>query len=649
MSLIGKFNSILDRKGNSGDPAQGTPTDAPEQWLIQPPADWPEAKACTQEEIFSHIREIADRLVKHAAAGTQPLDCAGITFIHGKAGSGKTFLINRLENEIEGVLVLVPTNTAATLYNNAHTLHSFFFDIIDSPDQGFQDPANITPERVELLRQRLLRHRIIVIDEISMVRSDMFEMLHQLLSRAVGNRLPFGGIPVVVAGDLFQLPPVVDSKETEEYLHEVYGGPYFFEAPVVKENPGAITLFEPTHSFRQQNDPEFTRLLDAFRHPLTPEGKVAVIERINRRVSDEVPQDAVYIAAANREVTLINQAHLDRLPGPTFESRARYKMFDASGGIVEFLHGEAPARTLADKIVVPTKFDGVFRYKPGARVMLTTSYRRAGYVNGDLGTIVGCHYNDIFDIRIDRTGQTVCYPGFKSHYEAARYNMIYDRDTRRLKRGRLIQHTRQIPLKLGYAFTIHKAQGQTYNKVVINLESHIFAQGQLYVALSRAKSLAGLTLTRPVTYSDIISDESVFDFLRIIRSGKPTSSASQKKSEGSGEDDKQIKTEKYFYRCDDFISFIRLHETDETTLRYMVETLNGFSTMFMMGHYNPARDELEKVIRVIERAYITDRYRELMVRILSMQGNEKDLRYVLNAIFEIYTDVVRLPKNHISE
>ncbi|MDE5902969.1 MAG: AAA family ATPase, partial [Muribaculaceae bacterium] len=137
---------------------------------------------------------------------------AGITFVHGKAGCGKSHLIKKLEAAIPGCQVLTPTNLAASLYRRARTLHSFFWAGLDNLDEGYQNPENITPAKASNVSLVLSGVTMLVFDEISMVRSDTFEMINQLCQRAKGDSRPFGGMPVVVVGDMFQLPPVVEDE-----------------------------------------------------------------------------------------------------------------------------------------------------------------------------------------------------------------------------------------------------------------------------------------------------------------------------------------------------------------------------------------------------------------------------------------------------
>ncbi|MBD5299104.1 MAG: AAA family ATPase, partial [Bacteroides sp.] len=239
----------------------------------------------------------------------------GITFVHGKAGCGKTYLINKIEAADRGCQVLTPTNLAASLYKRARTIHSFFYGKFDDLKEGFQNPDNITPSKVRDMAILLSSVSILVIDEISMVRADTFEMMNQLCRQAKGNDLPFGGITVVVVGDLFQLPPIVSDEAIHDYLINEYGGIYFYDSHVIQKNIDKVRLFELTKSYRQKNDPEFVKLLDAFRSPLSPERKVKLLEALNTRVTTLLPEDAIYVASSNDEVSAINREKLGVLPG----------------------------------------------------------------------------------------------------------------------------------------------------------------------------------------------------------------------------------------------------------------------------------------------------------------------------------------------
>jgi hypothetical protein len=585
----------------------------------------------------------------------------GITFVHGKAGCGKTYLINQIESSNRGCQVLTPTNLAASLYRRARTLHSFFWKGFDDLDEGFQNTANITPAKASNMSYELSKVTMLVFDEISMVRSDTFEMMNQICQKAKRNSLPFGGIPVVLVGDLFQLPPVVSDEAIHNYLINEYGGIYFFDSHVIKNNMDKVKLFELTKSYRQKNDPEFVKLLDSFRVPLSPEKKVELLESLNTRVSTVLPEDAVYIASSNDEVSTINSDKLESLPGDLLSAEAVYKIkLKDSDSHIELRHSELPSDANIAPIVVPSQFEGILNFKVGARVMLTqnskirTSFQprcyEVNYTNGDFGTIVSFE-NNTFTIKLDK-GKTVLCPDrendnyWSSQTREYRYEFDYDSANHKITRKKpFIQRTDQFPLKLAYAFTIHKSQGQTYDKVILDLNSHIFAPGQLYVALSRAKSLDGLFLTKRITYSDIISDESIFLFLnkvRLANGAKATAPAPAPQPQPVPK--RTIDNP----RCDDFISFVKLNEQNESIKDFLCHSLDSYKAVFALGQNDLAMEELIKVIDLVNGSYITDRYENMILVMRSKQPTSEDCSYNLNAIFEIYTDVVKSPRQQLS-
>lgn len=166
-----------------------------------------EPKGSTQEEVYNYL------------VGNP----SGITFVHGKAGCGKTYLINKVVQNVQGCQVLVPTNLAASLYRGARTMHSFFYGCLDNLEEGYQNPENITSGKVAGLHSTLMGIKLLIIDEISMVRADLFEMMNQICQKALGNSKPFGGISVVLVGDMFQLPPIVSEEAVYEYLKKNMG------------------------------------------------------------------------------------------------------------------------------------------------------------------------------------------------------------------------------------------------------------------------------------------------------------------------------------------------------------------------------------------------------------------------------------------
>ena len=317
-----------------------------------------------------------------------------------------------------------------------------------------------------------------------MVRADLFEMMNQICQKGLRNNNPFGGLSIVLVGDMFQLPPIVSDDAVMDYLKQEYGGIYFFNSHIIQKEMQNIKLFELTKSFRQANDPSFVAILDAFRQPLSPERKVEIMDAINSRVTAILPNDAVYVASSNEEVRQVNTQKLSELPGQITTIDAEYTIRKKGGNDhVTLKHSELPSDEDICEIVVPSAYDSQLRFKRGARVVLCKSSKYWGYVNGDFGTIED--FNGVyFTIRLDDGNSLIKCPNPNDRYKAKqmneyRYEMVYDPKRHQLERKTpFIQKTKQFPLKLAYAFTIHKAQGQTYEKVILDLNSHIFAPGQ---------------------------------------------------------------------------------------------------------------------------------------------------------------------------
>lgn len=583
----------------------------------------------TQEDVLKYLRNIP----------------SGITFVHGKAGCGKTHLIKQLVSQINGCQVLTPTNLAASLYKGARTIHSFFYGPLDSLDEGYQNPDNLTDGKVTWVRNLLLPINMLVFDEISMVRADLFEMLNQICQIALNNRKPFGGIPIVLVGDLFQLPPIVSDDAVMDYLKAEYGGIYFFNSHVVQTELKNIKLFELTKSYRQLNDPDFVNILDAFRKPLSPGEKVEIMNAINSRVTDNLPNDAVYVASSNEEVRQVNTKKLAELPGDITTVDAEYTIQKKDGtGNVTLKDSDLPSNEDICEIVIPSAYDSQLCFKRGAQVVITKSSKYWGYVNGDFGVIEDFN-DDYFTIVLKKNNATIQCPNPNDRYKSSqmveyRYEMEYDPAQHKLVRKTpFIQKTKQFPVKLAYAFTIHKAQGQTYDKVILDLNSHIFAPGQLYVALSRARSLQGLFLTKPVTYSDIISDDSIFDFLDKVRSynyGVVINSTPPQKI--------SIKINSL---CYSFYLFVEKNEVNVSSKEYMLHTLNSFETLFGYGEFEKAHWELQKVVDLIASTYQVDNYSSILDTVRQKNYTDNGCKYALNAIFEIYTDVIKCPQRQL--
>ena len=575
----------------------------------------------TQEDVLNYLKNIPQ----------------GITFVHGKAGCGKTYLIKKLVGMVAGCQVLTPTNMAANLYHGARTIHSFFWGGLDSLEEGYQDPHNLQGRDLTRCKAELGAVRMIIIDEISMVRSDLFEMMNQICQKVKGNLSPFGGIPIIIVGDMFQLPPIVSDDAVLEYLKKEYGGIYFFNSHIIQREILNIKYFELTKSYRQANDPEFVKILDAFRQPMSTSQKVDIMNLINNRVSSTLPNNAVYIASSNDEVRQVNTLKLSELQGEPQTIYAQYTVLKKDwSDHVELNHKQLPSNEDIFEIVLPSAYDAMLTFKKGARVMFTKN-SKGRYINGDFGTIED--YNgQFFTIKVDSTHQTIKCPDPFDRYKDSqmyerRYEMEYDPSKHKLTRKTpYIQRTKQYPLKLAYAFTIHKAQGQTYEKVILDLNSHIFAPGQLYVALSRSKSLQGLYLTKPIAYSDIISDNSIFDFLDSLRSGIRAVSQVHTQDILPNED------------CDSFVSYVKNNETNQFSQEYLLHTLGSLKIMIQVQEYKKAAWELQKIVNLIDSTYQTNNSIHVPECIQGDVISKSECQLAIKLIFDFYKNVVYSPR-----
>ena len=540
-------------------------------------------------------------------------DLAPITFIQGKAGTGKSYLIKALRRTLDIDEILCPTNLAKQVYGDyAKTIHSFFFSEFDDIDEGYQNPKGYEYVNSEYFLDKISYTRIIVIDEVSMVRSDLLEMVHKILSTALGNELPFGGIKVILVGDLLQLPPVVEGDEILEYLENEYGGVYFFDSHVIQENLSQIKFYELEESVRHKDDLGWASMLDMFREKPKVKKILPILKKINRRVVDidEIPEDITAITPSNAEANRINQIKLDQLPGEEFISKANFRIKEIdSDEYLEFDFEEELSSLDSEKyhqIEIPSRFDPLLRYKIGAKVMLTSSVSIGKGKNGDFGTIIDKRTEEYrggikeYVLINLRDKDSIAYASAKDKYSSAyRYEMVYNPKKHTLERiTPYIQRVKQLPFKLGYAFTIHKAQGQSFDEILLDLESNIFASGQLYVALSRVRTLDGLYLTKPIAFSDIIVDERIIQFLEFLRTGQmETDDYALIKEDSKNTAFEDLLMEFY----DDAKLNIKNDENASYTINrllkyaYDLYEANEFELLFL---------EIKKIAQIIERYFI---------------------------------------------
>jgi ATP-dependent DNA helicase PIF1 len=424
-------------------------------------------------------------------------------FVTGKAGTGKSTLLQHIKRNVLGqAVVLAPTGVAA-VHVGGQTIHSFF---------RFP-PHVLFPEAVARLGGGAVyrKLRTVIIDEISMVRADVIDAIDIFLRRhGPDPQLPFGGVQMVFFGDLHQLPPVVSPHEMEAF-QSIYESPWFFKAKVFSRLP-----FDRVHLKKvyRQKEKGFLSLLNAIR---TGEAEEEELHSLNGRLdkawqpTEEEP--CITLTSTNVAADRVNARKLDELP-------THLAMYAAN------VQGEFEPRAF------PT--DEPLALRVGAQVMFLKNHSQGFWVNGTLGVVVGMDAEAIWvDIpsrgnldgsedgreqsRENRgrnldphAGPIGAYRVEKAVWESVRYGL--DAATGRVV-PRPVGRFTQFPLKLAWAMTIHKSQGKTFERVIIDLGQGAFAHGQSYVALSRCTTLEGITLRRAVTGRDLMVDPEVREFL----------------------------------------------------------------------------------------------------------------------------------------
>ena len=414
-----------------------------------------------------------------ARAGDLMEDGPQCLFITGRAGTGKSTLLRHFRRRTDRkVAVVAPTGIAA-LNVQGETIHSFF---------RFP-PRPIGMEDVEDLEDKSLYQALdaVIIDEISMVRADVLDGIDRFLRlNGPDKARPFGGLRMIMIGDPYQLPPVVASPAERRFLAERYKTPYFFSAAALKES--GMETVELNKVFRQ-SESDFITLLNAIRMAhVTKE----VVEALNSRCDRDFvpPEDEPYITltTTNARATKINDESLERLKG-------RFKRYEGELEGV-FAVAENPPLPAPDLLAL----------KKQAQVMFVKNDPDRRWVNGTMGRVVRLGKSTI---EVDIDGRVV-------DVEPVEWEMVnyrYDREHRRVE-AETVGTFRQFPLTVAYAVTIHKSQGKTFDRVVVDLTGGAFAHGQVYVALSRCRTLDGLVLRRPLARRDLILDRAVVTFTK---------------------------------------------------------------------------------------------------------------------------------------
>lgn len=399
-----------------------------------------------------------------------------VVFVTGNAGTGKTTLIHYLKSVLDkNIVVLAPTGVAA-LNAGGMTIHSFF----SLPPKIHEE------EDIKLTRNKKLFKKldILMIDEVSMVRCDLMDSIDKFLRKNRSSRKPFGGVQLLLVGDLFQLPPVVPDHERNILNVRGYDSPYFFSAFGLRDI--TMSAVELTTVYRQE-DLTYIDLLNRLR---VGEDIESVAEALNRQSYEQDDfQPDITLTCTNRLADKINGDELNKLS----EKEHLFK------GTMEgnfSLHN--------DKLPSPMEL----KLKVGTRVMFTKNDSNKRWVNGTIGIVRNIEQRTIM-VELVSGSRGMIHEVHPESWE--NYNYTYDSERDEILALKVGQYT-QYPLMHAWAVTIHKSQGKTLDNVLIDLGWGAFTFGQVYVALSRCRSIEGFRLARPIGETDVKCDPLIKQF-----------------------------------------------------------------------------------------------------------------------------------------
>lgn len=399
-----------------------------------------------------------------------------VIFVTGNAGTGKSTLIRYLRSVIDRKLAVVAPTGVAALNAGGVTIHSFFH----LPPKIHED------EDIKLVYDRKLYQKLelLIIDEISMVRCDLMDSIDKFLRKNRSNNMPFGGVQLLLIGDLFQLPPVTPNQEWEVLRAKGYTSPYFFSSFSLQKT--SLVPIELTSVYRQE-DRSFIDLLNRIR---IGDSLEFVIAEINRKCCRQKDLSAdITLTCTNNRADQINRQEQQRIPDREYS-----------------FEGKLEGQFSLEHDNLPSPID--LRLKSGSRVMFTKNDEHRRWVNGTIGIVRKVNQRMI-RVELVSDSRGMVYDVLPVTWETYKYS--YDPIEDQIVACKVGQYT-QYPLMLAWAVTIHKSQGKTLDNVLVDLGSGTFASGQVYVALSRCRSIDGVRLVRSIRQTDVKCDPMIKRF-----------------------------------------------------------------------------------------------------------------------------------------
>jgi len=416
-------------------------------------------------------------------------------FLTGKAGTGKTTLLQQIKQEAKKKLAVVAPTGVAAINAGGMTIHSFFQIPFGPliPGGDSRPEVHYSPEKKDLLYNL----ELLIIDEVSMVRPDIIDQIDLILRNIKESNHPFGGVQLLLIGDLSQLSPIIREEEWA-MLSRFYSNPYFFNSQVLKKMP--YIRIELDHVYRQKEQ-IFVDILNEVRNQtLSSENLTILNERYRPNYIPSAIEPYITLTTHNSIANQLNTEYLAVLEGDTFEFKAVIK-------------GDFP------KDAYPTETE--LKLKVGSQVMFVKNDNSAEklYYNGKIGTVNRIEGSSVF---------VTCGSENELAVEAQEWsNIKYKLEDEQISETNAGSFA-QIPLKLAWAITIHKSQGLSFDKAIIDV-SEAFAHGQAYVALSRCRTLSGMVLRNPIAAQNIINDPSVIRYNEQAQQNIPDLEADREK------------------------------------------------------------------------------------------------------------------------